>query len=54
LTTTGPRRPGGRIDVCNDGKVDNTRGTLTISNFGSVPAIQPPKSPIRLGQTGAA
>jgi hypothetical protein len=54
LTTTGPRRPGGRIDVCNDGKVDNSHGALTISDFGSVPAIQPPKNPLRLAQTGAA
>jgi hypothetical protein len=39
---TGRTRPGGRVDVCNDGKGDGATGTITLSEFGSVPAIHAP------------
>lgn len=48
---SGRQRPGGRIDVCNDGKATDTHGVLTLSDFGAVPPIQTPKNPIRTGQT---
>jgi hypothetical protein len=53
VTGLGAKRPGGKIDVCNDGKADNTRGTFTLSQFGAVPPISAPSNPIRLGQTAA-
>jgi hypothetical protein len=39
---TGRTRPGGRIDICNDGKGDGATGTITLDRFGATPAIQPP------------
>ena len=39
---TGRTRPGGRVDVCNDGKGDGATGTITLSHFGGVPAIHAP------------
>lgn len=44
VTATGTGRPGGRIDVCNDGKGSDIRGTITLSRFGHVPTIRPPKN----------
>ncbi|MGA2925749.1 MAG: hypothetical protein ABSG43_07100, partial [Solirubrobacteraceae bacterium] len=43
-TTTGNQHPGGRIDVCNDGKASDARGTISFSQFGHVPPIHPPRS----------
>jgi hypothetical protein len=48
-TATGRQRPGGHVDVCNDGKADAPLGTFTFSHFGHVPPIRPPASAIRLG-----
>jgi hypothetical protein len=42
LTSTGQSRPGGPIDVCNDGRPSNAHGTITFSQFGHVPPIRPP------------
>lgn len=39
---TGPTRPGGPIDVCNDGKGGDAEGTITFDQFGEIPPIQPP------------
>lgn len=50
LTSTGRARPGGRVDVCNDGKGGNTRGTLTLSHFGDPPAIKPPAHTVIAGK----
>jgi hypothetical protein len=42
VTVTGKSRPGGRIDVCNDGKGDTTGGVLNFRQYGNVAPIQPP------------
>ncbi|MGI8714398.1 MAG: hypothetical protein ACR2NR_14725 [Solirubrobacteraceae bacterium] len=49
-TATGGQRAGGRIDFCNQGKADTTRGTITFDNFGRVPPVTPPANPLRLAQ----
>lgn len=49
LIGTGPTRRGGKIDVCNDGKGDDVRGTLTFSRFGAVGPIKAPKNAIQPG-----
>jgi hypothetical protein len=41
-TATGRTRPGGRIDVCNDGKGEDSEGTITFNEFGHVPEISAP------------
>ena len=41
-TATGGQRAGGRIDICNDGKPNNLRASLTFSQFGHVEAVRPP------------
>jgi hypothetical protein len=50
-TSNGGQRAGGAVDVCNDGKATDTRGTLTFSQFGAVPPLRAPKDAIRLGGT---
>jgi hypothetical protein len=50
LTETGGERAGGRIDVCNQGKADNDRGMITLSHFGHVSPIPPPRNPLELSQ----
>lgn len=52
-TALGPTRPGGPIDVCNDGKGSNVRGTVTFGRFGEVPALQPPPGARSLGRFAA-
>lgn len=47
---SGPHRAGGRIDICNDGRPDNSRGVLTFSQFGQAPAVTAPSHAIPLGQ----
>jgi hypothetical protein len=39
---TGQTRPGGPIDVCNDGKGDGATGTITLSQFGQTPPLRAP------------
>jgi hypothetical protein len=51
---TGPKLAGGRIDVCNDGKADNSRGVLTLSQFGRVRPITSPPYAIEYGPGTAA
>jgi hypothetical protein len=46
---TGPTRPGGPIDVCNDGKGSDIGGSVTISDYGRVPDIQAPRDVLRPG-----
>ena len=42
-TVTGPSLPGGRVDMCNDGKGSTQTGTtFTLSQYGQVPAVQAP------------
>ena len=41
-TATGGQRAGGKVDVCNDGKANDARGSLTFSHFGHVAPIVPP------------
>jgi hypothetical protein len=47
VTSTGPTRPGGKVDVCNDGKGGDTEGSLTFTDFGHAPAITAPQHPIK-------
>jgi hypothetical protein len=42
LTDTHGERPGGTIDVCNNGKGTGAVGTITFSHFGGVPAVAAP------------
>jgi hypothetical protein len=49
-TATGGTRPGGRVDVCNDGKGGGARGTIVFNHFGHVPPIATPANPLRLAQ----
>lgn len=48
---TGPSRPGGHIDVCNDGKGTDVRGTLIFSRFGAVKPLVPPADVVRPGSS---
>jgi hypothetical protein len=48
ITSTGDQRPGGRIDACNPGSADSSRGTLMFSHFNHVPMIAPPQNAIQL------
>jgi hypothetical protein len=49
LTSSGPSRPGGKVDACNDGKGGDTEGSLTLSDFDHAPAITAPKHPLKAG-----
>lgn len=51
---TGPKRAGGRIDACNDGRADNNRARLTFSHFSDPPQISTPPNALRLGQQSGA
>lgn len=44
---TGPGRPGGHIDVCNDGHAGDMGGSVTFGDYGHVPVIQAPKDVLR-------
>ncbi len=54
LTSTGPTKPGGKVDACNDGKGGDTQGTLTLSDFGHAPAVTAPKHPVTVGNPSNA
>lgn len=43
VTSTGPTRGGGKVDVCNTGQPNDTEGTITLNDFGHAPAITAPK-----------
>ncbi len=47
---TGPKRPGGRVDVCNDGRGENSRSEFTLSQFGAPPSITAPSNAAQTGQ----
>jgi hypothetical protein len=49
VTSTGPTRPGGKVDACNTGKGDDSEGSLTLSDFNHPPAITVPKNPVKIG-----
>lgn len=50
ITSTGLTRPGGKVDVCNDGKAQNDEGSsITLSDFNDVPAIKAPSTTVKLG-----
>jgi hypothetical protein len=53
VTSTGPTRPGGKVDACNSGKGDNSEGSVTLSDFNHPPAITVPKHPLQLGNTAS-
>ncbi len=48
IVATGSTRAGGKVDVCNDGKGDNGKGSLTLSKFDHAPALSVPANPINL------
>jgi hypothetical protein len=48
VTSTGPSRPGGKIDACNDGKASDTQGSLTLSDFDHAPAVVAPKHAVKV------
>jgi hypothetical protein len=52
--SAGGQRAGGPIDVCNDGKASDTRGTLSFSHYGAVPALHAPKGAVHAGHTVSA
>lgn len=54
VTSTGPTRPGGKVDACNDGKGGDTKGSLTLSDFDHAPTITAPKHPVRPGPTSSS
>jgi hypothetical protein len=54
VTSTGPTRPGGKVDACNNGKGGNTEGSLTLSDFNHPPAITVPKHPVKLGSAATS
>lgn len=54
IIETGNKRAGGRVDVCNNGQAESTRGQFTFSRFGSPPPITAPSNPLRIGQQGGS
>jgi hypothetical protein len=48
LSSTGNTRPGGRIDVCDDGKGGNARGSISFRQFGKIRPIRAPRNPLHL------
>lgn len=51
---TGAKRAGGRIDVCNDGRAEDSRGEFTFSRFGAPPPITAPNHAAQTGQQSGA
>jgi hypothetical protein len=47
VTSTGATRPGGKVDVCNNGKGDDSVGSVTLSDFNHAPAITAPKHAVK-------
>lgn len=54
ITSTGPTRPGGKVDVCNTGKGNDVLGSMTLSDFGHAPAITAPKHPVKSGASASS
>ena len=48
LTAVGNGKPGGRVDVCNSGKANSYRGSITLSSFGRVAPIAAPLDVLRI------
>lgn len=48
IVQTGPTSAGGPVNRCNDGKADNTTGTLTMSHWDSPPVVKPPAHAVKL------
>ncbi len=46
IAITGPTRPGGPVNGCNNGQGGDTRESLTFSRFGQVPAFKAPAGAI--------
>lgn len=49
VTSTGPTRPGGKVDACNTGKGGDVEGSMTLSDFNHAPAITAPTHPVKPG-----
>lgn len=49
VTSTGPTRPGGKVDACNDGKGGDVQGSLTLSDFDHAPAVVAPRHAVKVG-----
>jgi hypothetical protein len=54
IVQTGPTRAGGKIDACNDGKADNSTGTMRLSDYNHAPTITIPTDPIRLPSSSSS
>jgi len=54
IIATGPTRAGGKIDACNDGKADDSTGTITLNDYDHAPAIKIPIDPIKLPSSRTA
>lgn len=53
ITPIGAQRPGGRIDVCNDGTGGGVHGTITFAPLGQVPPITAPADAVAPTSTSA-
>ncbi len=47
----GPTRAGGKVDACNDGKRDDSTGTMRLDDYDHVPVIKIPIHPIKLPES---
>lgn len=47
LNATGRQRPGGHINVCNNGQASSQDGTLAFSRFNQISPLQPPTDAIK-------
>jgi hypothetical protein len=55
VTSTGPTRPGGKVDACNNGKGGDVQGSLSLMDFDHAPAVTAPKHPVKIsGLTGSS
>jgi hypothetical protein len=54
IAETGPTRAGGKVDACNDGKRNNSTGTVTLSDYDHAPAIKIPIDAIKLPKSSSA
>ena len=47
LNATGRQRPGGHIDVCNNGQASSQDGTLAFSHFNQISPLSTSTDPIK-------
>jgi hypothetical protein len=54
IVQTGPTRAGGKVDACNDGKGDDSTGTMTLDDYDHAPTIKIPIDPLKLPSSSSA